>query len=162
MAGFYDADSYTVDRSIGFLVLSISSLLVAALEDRLVPALGLGVSQWRALALLHDGHAATAAEVCAGLQYNSGAMTRLIDKLEASGHVAREADPGDRRTYRLKLTARGRAACERGFELARDNLNEALAGLSRGQAEQLVGSLQTMKATMQHQRAQPLRAARRR
>ena len=38
-----------------------------------------------------------------------GAMTRLLDKLEARGLVEREADPNDRRALHIRLTEAGTA-----------------------------------------------------
>lgn len=145
---FYDDTNFRIDRSLGFLVTSIAARLGGWLDERLLPDIGIGVTQWRALAYLHDGHAATAAELCTALRYDSGAMVRMVDKLEANGLLAREPDPNDRRTYRLKLTKKGKATCDRGFELARENLNSALAGLSREQAEELITSLQTVNRTL--------------
>ena len=42
-------------------------------------------------------------------QLNPGAMTRLLDKLEQRGMVARFADPTDRRALRIHLTDAGAA-----------------------------------------------------
>src|SRR4051812_20920151 len=39
---------------------------------------------------------------------NPGAMTRLLDRLETKGLVAREADPADRRALHIQLTEIGR------------------------------------------------------
>ena len=38
---------------------------------------------------------------------NPGAMTRLLDKLEARGLLARSADPNDRRALNIRLTEEG-------------------------------------------------------
>jgi len=40
---------------------------------------------------------------------NPGAMTRLLDKLEARGLLVRTADPGDRRALQIHLTDAGSA-----------------------------------------------------
>ncbi len=43
-------------------------------------------------------------ELARRLQMTSGAMTALVDRLEASGHVVRERHPADRRRVIVKRT----------------------------------------------------------
>ena len=46
------------------------------------------------------------------LLVSNGNATAVVDRLEAEGLVARNADPADRRTIRVALTDAGRAAFE--------------------------------------------------
>ena len=45
----------------------------------------------------------------AALVMTSGGMTRMVDRIEAAGHVERRACPRDRRALRLYITDAGRA-----------------------------------------------------
>ena len=59
--------------------------------------LGLSESDVEALELLIDNGAATAGRLAERMGLSTGAVTRLIDRLEQSGYVRRVADPVDRR-----------------------------------------------------------------
>src|SRR6476660_1257474 len=59
--------------------------------------LGLSESDIDALELLIDTGAATAGRLAEVLGMTSGAVTRVIDRLEQAGYVRRTTDPADRR-----------------------------------------------------------------
>lgn len=59
--------------------------------------LGLSESDVEALEVLIDNGAATAGRLAERMGLSTGAVTRLIDRLEQSGYVRRVADPSDRR-----------------------------------------------------------------
>jgi DNA-binding MarR family transcriptional regulator len=46
---------------------------------------------------------ATAGDLAAATGLSTGAITTVIDRLEAAGHVRREPDPDDRRKVRLRV-----------------------------------------------------------
>ncbi|QNP40308.1 MarR family winged helix-turn-helix transcriptional regulator [Lysobacter solisilvae (ex Woo and Kim 2020)] len=66
----------------------------------------LNFSQYITLKHLAEG-TASVTDLAAVAQLNPGAMTRLLDKLEQRGIVARVADPKDRRALRIHLTDTG-------------------------------------------------------
>jgi DNA-binding MarR family transcriptional regulator len=59
--------------------------------------LGLSESDIDALELLIDTGAATAGRLAEGMGLTTGAITRVIDRLEQAGYVRRTSDPADRR-----------------------------------------------------------------
>ena len=59
--------------------------------------MGLSESDIDALELLIDTGAATAGKLSELMGLTSGAVTRVIDRLEQAGYVRRTADPADRR-----------------------------------------------------------------
>ena len=59
--------------------------------------LGLSESDIDALELLIDTGAATAGKLSEVMGMTTGAVTRVIDRLEQAGYVRRTADPADRR-----------------------------------------------------------------
>ncbi|TFW05892.1 MarR family transcriptional regulator [Oxalobacteraceae bacterium OM1] len=82
--------------------------MLTALDDELVP---LGVTAAQFIIVLgvshHEAH--TPSELCRLLACDSGAMTRLLDRIEAKGIVRRVRNLEDRRTIRIELTDKGRA-----------------------------------------------------
>lgn len=64
-----------------------------AVADRL----GLHVSDLRCLSILLEAGSVPAGEIGARTGLTTGAVTRMVDRLERSGYVRREPDPADRR-----------------------------------------------------------------
>ncbi|GAB3386000.1 MarR family winged helix-turn-helix transcriptional regulator [Lysobacter fragariae] len=78
--------------------------------ERELQAVGhdLNFSQYITLKHLAEG-TASVTDLATAAQLNPGAMTRLLDKLEQRGVLARVADPTDRRALRIHLTEAGAA-----------------------------------------------------
>lgn len=68
----------------------------------------LNFSQYITLKHLAEG-TASVTDLAHVAQLNPGAMTRLLDKLEQRGIIARVDDPTDRRALRIHLTEAGTA-----------------------------------------------------
>ena len=64
-------------------------------------------SQFIAMKKLASDGSASVTDLARAADLNSGAMTRLLDKLEARGLLVRVADPSDRRALHIHLTAEG-------------------------------------------------------
>lgn len=67
----------------------------------------LSFSQFITIKSLATGGVASASDLARLANLNPGAMTRLLDKLEARGLLARSADPNDRRALNIQLTQAG-------------------------------------------------------
>jgi len=65
--------------------------------------LGLSESDIDALELLIDTGAATAGRISEAMGLTTGAVTRVIDRLEQAGYVRRTADPADRRRVVIEV-----------------------------------------------------------
>lgn len=125
----YRAETYHARMSVGYLLKRAHSQLA----DKLEPALeanGFTFTQWVILMHLRDGLALNARVLCTQLRHDSGALTRVIDQLEARGLVSRERSRKDRREVQLQLTAAGRATVEAAIPAVVERLNLALAGFS--------------------------------
>lgn len=68
---------------------------------------------------------------------SSGAMTNRIDRLEEQGLVAREADPIDRRSLRVRLTATGLKTLDAAAAARFQESDGALRGASPAERKQL-------------------------
>jgi len=130
-ADFYEPTSYNPSDSVGYLMRRIMSLVALAVEREL-ESTGLTHAQWIPLFKLavHPG-GATVAELARLCELDAGAMTRLLDRLEAKGLCQRERSSEDRRVVRLALTAQGKAVAEQ-IPVALSRVQNAyLAGFSR-------------------------------
>lgn len=129
-ADFYHPGSYNPNDSVGYLMRRILSAVAAAVEHEL-EATGLTHAQWVPLFKLAVQPGITVAELARLCELDAGAMTRLLDRLEAKGLCQRERSSEDRRVVRLALTEQGRAVAEQ-IPVALSRVQNAyLAGFSR-------------------------------
>lgn len=94
---------------------------------------GIGVAEWRVLALLSDGAGHPMSEVAEFALLPPPTLTKLVDRLVADNLVYRRVDAADRRRVLVHLTARGRALHRRLNRVVRQHHAE-LAGIT-GDAE---------------------------
>jgi DNA-binding MarR family transcriptional regulator len=104
-------------------------LLMGSEADRLTGAAAvfnqLNRTDLRALQALRGG-GMTAGRLARALGVTSGATTRVIDSLVASGHVARAPDPTDRRRVLVQLTPAAEDQVDRTFEQLRADARSLL------------------------------------
>lgn len=84
--------------------------------------------QARLLFILRSRHPLPMGELARILGTDNAAVTRLVEKLAASGHVTRTRPPGNRRTWLVRPTEAGLAAIGRAEELIAQ-VNDELCGL---------------------------------
>ncbi len=142
-ANFYRADGYCANDSVGYLMRRVLLALTQDTDKRLEPH-GLTHAQWGPLFMMHKAGSATVAELARELQMDPGAMTRLLDRLEAKGLCKRVRSTDDRRVVNLALTSEGeRAAAKVPVALA-EVMNAHLSGFSKAEWQALKGLLQRM------------------
>jgi DNA-binding MarR family transcriptional regulator len=137
---FYTPENYQPDQSAAYLMRRILTCMVAEVDEALEPR-GLTSAQWVPLFKLHMGEASTVAELARECQLDGGAMTRLLDRLEAKGLIARVRSSEDRRVVNLELTKEGRAAARHIPDVLCKVQNAFLQGLSVEEWQQLKGLL---------------------
>jgi DNA-binding MarR family transcriptional regulator len=101
-------------------------------------------AQFVIIATLSMGTAKSASDLCKGISYDAGAMTRMLDRLEEKGLLRRSRDPNDRRLVNLELTEKGQAALPRMRDVSMRTLNRFLQGFTKAEARQLEGFLSRM------------------
>ena len=104
---FYSGDRWSAEESIGYLLRTTVSTLMRAAESEMRPY-GLTAVQWAPLMIISRGGNPTAASLARDLNTDTGAMTRMLDRLEAKGLLARNRSATDRRVVMLTLTEQGR------------------------------------------------------
>lgn len=77
----------------------------AMLNHAVAERLGIHATDWECVSLLNEAlpSALTAGQIAELTGLSTGAVTGVIDRLEAAGFVARERDPADRRRVIVRL-----------------------------------------------------------
>jgi len=97
-----------LDSQVCFALYS-ASLAMTKLYKPLLDAVGLTYPQYIAMLALWERDGVTVSELGERLCLDSGTLTPLLKRLEASGLVARQRDAEDERRVRIALTDAGRA-----------------------------------------------------
>ena len=131
--------------TLGLLFRQVRDAMWARMERELAAAgHELTFSQYIALKKLSDGsHGVT--DLARAAELNPGAMTRLLDKLEARGLIARVADPADRRAWNIHLTEAGRAMWQDVNQCGQRVRERAMHGMSDAEREQLTRLLEQVR-----------------
>jgi len=142
---FYRGEDYPIDESIGYLLKKLRVHMDRAVDAEMAEHDLTGV-QWGPLLLIHSGFGNTAAELARAAFVDTGAMTRMLDRLETKGLLRRTRCPKDRRVVRLELTDDGRRLChEIPYNLSRV-LNSMLRGFTAEELETFKGLARKMLA----------------
>jgi DNA-binding MarR family transcriptional regulator len=142
MNAIYNVEQYDPPKSVGYLVNRARSEIFAGLdlalsEDAEVAPLEMTAAQYIVLCSLWSRDPYPSAQICKDLSYDPGAMTRMIDRLEAKGLVQRRRCTEDRRLVNLELTEKGQAVMPKMRACAVRNLNRMLRGFSVDEAHML-------------------------
>ena len=150
MADIYDIETFQPRKAVGHLVNRVRNEILAALDaeleaDRRLARLELSSAQYIIVASLALADTPkSASDLCKGISYDAGAMTRMIDRLESKGLLRRQRSPDDRRLVYLELTEEGKAAFPRMRELSMNVANRFLRGFTKVEARQLESFLTRM------------------
>lgn len=98
---------------------------------------GVTGAQFEVLKNLFRNTIETGASLCRALHYDTGSMTRMLDRLEEKGLVRRERGARDRRIVLLRLTDAGERLLPRIRPAARRALRRHLAGFAPEEIESL-------------------------
>jgi len=150
LADVYDIETYQPRKGVGHLLSRVRSEMLAALDKALeadaeLSALEISSAQFIVIAALALAETAkSASDLCKGISYDAGAMTRMIDRLESKGLLRRNRRPEDRRVVYLELTDEGTRAYPRMREVSMGVVNRFLRGFSEAEARQLENFLSRM------------------
>lgn len=97
---------------------------------------GIAIPEWRILISLYNEDASNIVELANFIEVDKGAVSRVLDKLEANGLVIRQ--PGkDRRSSVVSLTKKGEDLTPKLAKLAELNEKEFFSCLSDNEKKQL-------------------------
>ncbi len=143
----YTPQYFEPDCSLGYLARRVHQIGSVALEP-VFASEGLTGAQWSALAQLSFRCGATSAALARDMAHDKGAMTRLVDTLEANGWITRERCTEDRRAVKLALTQEGEALTLRVRLRVIDCWNAWLADWDEGEVETMIAMMQKLRDTL--------------
>lgn len=105
-------------------------------------------AQWLAIFKISRNPGVKQAELADALEVEPITLTRMLDRMEEGGWVERQPDPNDRRARLLVLTDKARDALSPMQIIVDEIYEEALAGLSAEEREDLVRLLTRVRANL--------------
>ena len=141
----YRGETYAIDDSYGYLIRRLQASLLRHI-DRRFQLFDLTALQWSPLLLLAQKKGNTAAALARNLDIDTGAMTRMLDRLESKKLVQRTRSTGDRRVVHLELTREGQRVVQQVPFVLAEVLNLHLEGFAPAEMKQLMGFLRRMVA----------------
>lgn len=138
-----DANSPTL----GFVLHDVARLLKKRFEQH-GGGSGLTRSQWQVLAYLAPNEGISQSGLAELLEIEPITLTRIADKLEAMGLVARQPHPSDRRVWLLYLTSAAHPKLAEVRRLGDMTRGEALAGLGEADRTRLLEMLLVMRENL--------------
>ncbi|MGF1777551.1 MarR family winged helix-turn-helix transcriptional regulator [Vibrio nomapromontoriensis] len=114
--------------------------------DKRLKEKGLTLALWPTLMCLWEKEGMTQREIAQTSKVESSTTTRTLDKLETLGLVERQPDPESRRSFRIFLTAEGRALKSEVIHLPVEVNQQMLSSLNPDEQKTIIGLLQKMVA----------------
>jgi DNA-binding MarR family transcriptional regulator len=135
------------DLRLGYLINDVSRLR-RMMFDRALAPLGITRSQWWVLAFISRKDGLPQTQLANELDVGKVGVGALIDRLESSGFVIRQADPIDRRVKRVYVTKQARGFLET-LRKETDKFNaQIMRGIDRKQLEATSDALLAMKRNL--------------
>lgn len=130
----------STNRSPGRLFRRIDKLMSAFVESRFETQ-DISFMHWVALKLIRDGKGRTAGELARELAITTGAMTRMVDTLEARGLLTRDRGSADRRVVNLSITPVGQKVVTDLQHHVVAAWNEVLVDFDQAEMDRVIGFL---------------------
>jgi DNA-binding MarR family transcriptional regulator len=125
-------------------LLAQASHLISGEFHRVVAAKGFTVSEWRVLATLAGGEPMSIGRVAEITVTKQPTVTRVLDRMEASGHVKRLAHGGDRRVTLVSITPAGSRIVAGLIPAAREHEQRVLEPFGEKRAAELKATLRQL------------------
>ena len=135
------------DLGIGYLVTDIARLMTTQ-YNRIMKPTGLTRAQWRMILQLNRRNGQTQSELAHVLDMGKVSVGGLIDRLEESHWVERQADPKDRRANRIYLTSKAHEIDDEMTKTGYTLIDQTLRNLSTDEREILINLLIAVKRNL--------------
>jgi MarR family multiple antibiotic resistance transcriptional regulator len=127
--------------------------LYNAIGEKLRVEHGITAAQFEFLRYLRDHPRSRVADVAATFAAGIGAISKMTDRLEARGWVARLPNPADGRSSLISLTASGAALAAEAEQTFNDRLAELIApAISAGQVDAARATLAALRRALERAR----------
>ena len=129
------------------LFLEAFTAVSARIERELEAVAGISSAEFGVLLRLArtPGEHLRMTDLAFGAGLSTSGMTRLVDRLEATGHVERAACPNDRRGLEAVLTTKGRKLVQKVLPAHLDSLEQHIAGPLCGDLARLEGPMRVLR-----------------
>lgn len=134
---------------LGFLINGVRNAILSSIERELQP-LDITAAQFVVFNTIAKGHGCTIGDLCRVLGYDSGAMTRLLDRIQKKGLVHRLSNPDDRRSYLIELTEQSAVLVPRARREVQAVFGELMNGFEEREAVALKASLEKILENAAH------------
>ena len=125
-----------------------SGLDTEFLADPDVAPLEITAAQFAILKNVLKGRAESACDLCKSMDYDRGAMSRMIDRLETKRLIRRVPLPHTRRSVALEVTEAGRAAFPRMEACLNRVVSRLLKGVTKAEVREVERVLKRMLANV--------------
>ncbi|MEP6547351.1 MAG: MarR family transcriptional regulator [Gammaproteobacteria bacterium] len=151
MSNTHEAKSVDLNGGLAPLLSQVRMAMLSGvdeefLRDAAVASLEVTAAQFVIIANVLKGHAHSACELCKYMDYDRGAMSRMIDRLESKGLIRRVPLAHTRRTVALEVTEAGKAAFPKMQACLAKVLNRLLKGVTKTQVREVEKTLKLMLA----------------
>ncbi|MEO8492623.1 MarR family transcriptional regulator [Pseudomonas sp.] len=119
------------------LLLARAALLKDRIIDTHMEPHGVTAAQFKVLIIIAQFDINTPAELCRNLSLDSGSMTRMLDRLEQKGLIARKRSELDRRQVQVVLTEDGQRLADMLPHIGAQAMNELAGALAPGELQTL-------------------------
>jgi MarR family transcriptional regulator for hemolysin len=152
----------SANREYAFRIMDVARMLRTYADQR-ARQFGISRAQWVVLLRLDRSEGLNQSELADILELQPITVTRLLDRLAASGLIERRPDPNDRRANRLYLTPAARPLLAQLVDLGSEMMGTVLAGFDRKEVERMLQDLgvvkENLKAAISRNAAQPQAAS---
>ncbi|MCY0966283.1 MarR family winged helix-turn-helix transcriptional regulator [Parathalassolituus penaei] len=138
-----------LDRYLPALITFLANKLSSGASNCYRNHFGVGIVEWRMLALLAVEDGITANRVCQVIGLDKAAVSRAVKQLESQQLITAIPDPADCRRTHLRLTAAGCDMHNRIIKVALARESQLLADLSDDEVDQLVSLLLRISARVE-------------
>jgi DNA-binding MarR family transcriptional regulator len=122
-------------------LLARASHLISAQFHAVVKQHGFSVSEWRTLATLSDGDEISIGRLARITLTKQPTLTRLLDRMQRRGQLARVPHGRDGRITLIRITAKGRRTVQQLIQLAEQHEKRVLHPFGLARSRQLKATL---------------------
>ncbi|HEX5507662.1 MAG TPA: MarR family transcriptional regulator [Pseudolabrys sp.] len=135
------------NREFAFAIMDVARMLRTYADQR-ARQFGMTRAQWAVLVRLDRSEGLKQSELAEILDLQPITLTRLLDRLNASGLIERRPDPNDRRANRLYLTPAARPLLNRLDALGAEMMDTVLEGLTPQSIQKMLNEFGTIRENL--------------
>ena len=139
----YQLNHYRLSENLGYLLKRTGAMLATAIDQELT-RFDLTHQQFAILMVLAECNCSTAADLARETCGDTGAITRMLDRLEAKDIVRRVRSLEDRRVINIELTDSGKQIVEKLPVVPVNVMNRHLQGFSKDELETMKSYLRRL------------------